>query len=286
MYQDAAYKRKKGSKQVFFEAYRQEAMRDKNTDATYSKYGTIASVVGYDCTLGEKFVAGAFFAYEYTDFDLDTAGGTCKINSVTAGLKARYNTGNFQWNLTGLYGVDDYKSSRTVAMTNLGVWAEADTSGSRYGMATSVAYNLKFSWFEVMPSAGIQWLNWQVDGFQERNANEANLRVYDQSETSLQGKLGIRVARSFKTKYGHIRPFLHYAYLHEFDTDTRKLSADLFGGRIDIDAPATKSNGYRLDFGLDWNASKKVRMELRYTSEYNCAADSNVGIRAGVTYTF
>ncbi|OAM90442.1 autotransporter outer membrane beta-barrel domain-containing protein [Termitidicoccus mucosus] len=286
MWQDAAYARKKGSVQLFLDGYRQEASRDKNDDASYSDYGTIAALVGADYAFGENFVAGGFYTYEISDFDLDTAGGNCDVSSHTFGIKARYNAGNFQFNLTGFYGTDDYDSERTVALTQLASWADADASGTRIGAAASLAYTKKFSWFEVTPVAGVQWLNWKVDAFTERNANEASLYVYEQNETSLQGKLGLRVARSFKTKHGFIRPFVHFALLHEFESDIRTLSANLFGGRIDIAAPATNANGYRLDAGIDYSISSKWRAEARYTSEYNCVVDESRGLRFGVNYTF
>lgn len=286
MYQDAAFKRKKGSFQMFLDGYRQEASRSGDELAAYSNYGVIAAVVGGNYAAGENFTLGGFIAYEQTDFDLDTAGGSCDVDSYTFGLNARYNTGRFQFNLTGFYGTDDYESSRSVALTRLATWADADTKGTRLGAAASIAYTIPLPWFEFTPVVGAQWLKWEADGFQERNANEVNLNVYDQSETSLQGKFGVRIARSFNTKAGMLRPFFHYAWLHEFDSDNRTLSADLLGRRIDIDAPATHQNGWRMDLGVDWSASRKVRVNLRYHSEYRGAAKENVGVRGGVTYTF
>ncbi|MDR1009990.1 MAG: autotransporter outer membrane beta-barrel domain-containing protein [Opitutaceae bacterium] len=286
MYQDAAFKRKKGSVQMFLDGYRQEASRAGDDIAAYSNYGVIAAVAGIDCAIGENFVAGGFVACEKTDFDLDTAGGSCDVDSHTFGLNARYNTGRFQFNLTGFYGADDYKSSRSVALTRLATWADADTKGTRLGAAASIACTLNFPWFEFTPVAGAQWLSWKADGFQERNANETNLKIYDQNETSLQGKYGVRIARSFNTKAGMLRPFFHYAWLREFEGGNRTLSADLFGSRIDIDAPGAHENGWRMDIGVDWSASRKLRVNLRYHSEYRGAAKENVGARGGVTYSF
>ncbi|OAM89020.1 autotransporter domain-containing protein [Termitidicoccus mucosus] len=286
MYQDAAFKRKKRSWQTFLEGYRQEASHARDALAAYSNYGVIASVAGVDYAFGENAILGAFAAYEQTEFDLDTAGGSCDVDSYTFGLNARYNKGRFQFNLAGFYGADDYKSSRSVALTRLATWADADTGGTRLGAAASLAFTLNLPWFEVTPIVGAQWLDWKADAFQERNAGEASLSVYEQKETSLQGKLGVRVARSFSTKAGMLRPFLHYAWLAEFESDTRVLSADLFGGRIDIESPGINANGWRLDAGIDWSATRKLRIDLRYHSEYRGAANENVGIRGGVTYAF
>lgn len=286
MYQDAAFKRKKHSIQLSLDGYRQESSSAKKPEAAYSNYDTIGSVVGIDYALTEDLIAGGFVGYDKTDIDLDATGGTCDVVSYTMGLKARFNKGDFQVNLIGFYGTDKYSSSRTVALTNLGAWADGDTDGTRLGAAFSLGYKLNTSLFELMPVVGVQWLNWKADAFQEQNASEANLYVYEQSEKSLQGKLGARIARSFTTKHGAIRPFFSYTWLHEFKSDTRTLSADLFGSRLDIDAPGSNASGYRLDLGLDWSATSKLRVELRYHSEYRSAVKESVGLSGGVNYTF
>jgi uncharacterized protein YhjY with autotransporter beta-barrel domain len=285
-YQDAAYKRKKGSVQTFLRGYRQEASRARNEMATYSNYGTIATMFGADYAIGENFVAGGFINYEKSDFDLDTEGGESNADSYTFGIKARYLMDKFQFNLAAFYGTDDYESTRTVAKTNLATWANSDTSGSRLGAALSAAYTFSFPWFEVAPAIGMQWLNWEVDGFRERNANEASLYVYKQKETSLQSKAGVRIARSVETKYGHIRPYFHYAWVHEFNNGARTISADLFGGRIDIEAPGSHSDGYRLDFGLDFDVGRNLRMDVHYVSENRTAVDESRGFHMGVSWTF
>lgn len=287
MFQDAVLGRKKNTVQTFLQGYRQESSRAETDLAMYSNYDTQAIIGGFDYAIGEKFVAGAFVEYEKTEFDLDTAGGFSDVDSYTFGLKARYNTGKFQLNLVGFYGADDYSSSRTVADTQLATWADSDTSGTRYGAAASIAYTLVVpEWFEVTPTVGVQWMKWQADGFQETGGRQASLYVYDQSAKSLQMKYGARIARTFKINHGHIRPFFHYSILHEFETDTRTLSAKLFGGRYEIEAPGSRTNGWRLDFGFDWLVTEKVRIDMRYISEYRGAANESVGVRAGVTYTF
>lgn len=288
MYQDAAFKRKKGTWSLFLDGYRQEASRNEDDNAAYSNYGIIGTVVGADYAIGENFVAGGFLSYDKTDFDLDIAGGSSDVNSYTFGLKARYNLKIFQFNMSAFYGTDAYKSTRSVAMTGLGTWATADTDGTRVGAAASIACTLRPKLFEleVTPVVGLQFLNWSADAFQETNAGAANLYVYKQSANSRQLKAGVRIARSFPLKNGFLRPYFHYSLLHEIMSDERTMSADLFGQRIDIAAPATKADGYRIDLGIDWSVTRRLRVELRYQSEYRGAASESVGVRGGVNYTF
>jgi uncharacterized protein YhjY with autotransporter beta-barrel domain len=288
--QDAAYRRAKGSMQTFFDGYRQESSRDASALASYSNYGTTATLAGADYAFTENLVAGGFFAYEESDSDLDTAGGESDIESVTFGVKARFTTGKLQYNAMAFYGSDEYKSIRSVQATGLAQWAESDTDGTRYGAAGSVTYTFNMpSWFEVAPTVGVQWLDWQADGFQEHNGDDANLRVFDQGKMSVQSKLGVRIARSIETKYGFIRPFFQYSWLREFYDGTRSIDAELFGGvggRIGVRVPGIDTDGFRMDCGIDWNATRSLRVNLRYTAEDGGAADESMGVRAGLTYTF
>jgi outer membrane autotransporter protein len=292
MFQDAAFKRQKGTFVTFLDGYRQEASRAKDDLAAYSNYGIIGTILGADYAIREDFVAGGFIGYEFTDFDLDTADGSCDVRSYTFGLKARYNPGNhFQFNATVLYGTDKYKSSRTVAMTGLGTWADADTNGTRLGAAASVSYTFRPALFEITPVAGLQWLDWKADAFQERNGGKANLYMHEQSATSQLGKLGIRIARSYPLKHGLLRPYFHYSLLREFKSDSRTLDYDLFSGDIPdsrrhFETSAINASGWRMDVGIDWNVTRKLRAELRYQSEYRGAANESVGVRAGVSYTW
>jgi uncharacterized protein YhjY with autotransporter beta-barrel domain len=294
MFQDAAYARKKGSVQTYLEAYRQEGSNVKDELASYANYDTIASVIGADYAIGENFVAGAFLNYEYTEFDLDTAGGDSTVRSLTFGLNARYNWRKFQVNATAFHGTDDYTSKRTTRLATQGLhdWAEAGTDGSRIGFAGSIAYTINSPWFEITPVASLQWLSWSVDGFQERNGGFANLYVDAQNEASFQGKLGVRISRSFKTRHGFIRPFFQYASVHEFQDGARWIDyrGDPEGlgraGWESCEAPGSNPGGYRLDAGLDWSASRKIRVGLRYHSEYRTAASENVGVHGVVNYSF
>jgi hypothetical protein len=79
--------------------------------------------------------------------------------------------------------------------------------------------------------------------------------------------------------------------LREFKRDTRILGSELFSDILssphrDLEAPASNANGYRVDLGVDWNVTRKLRAELRYQSEYRGAANESVGVRAGVSYTW
>ncbi len=287
--QDAAYSREKGSVQTFLQGYRQESSRDRDELAAYSNYGTIASVAGVDYAISDRLVAGAFVAHEESDFNLDTHGGRSDVKSNTFGLNARYQVGKSQVQLLGFYGTDDYESHRTVAATGVADWSDSDTSGRRIGAAGSVAYTITSPWVEIIPSAGIQWLDWQADGFQETNGNDASLYVYEQQKKSVQSKVGLRLARSFETKHGLIRPFFQYAWMREFYDGTRAIDATLFdgrGGRIGIRAPGIDANAFRIDCGFDWSATRNLRIDIRYTAEDGGAAGESEGVRGGLTYMF
>jgi uncharacterized protein with beta-barrel porin domain len=286
MFQDADYGRAKGSVQTYLQGWRQESSRDADAIVTYANYDTYAVLAGTDYAISENTVTGGYLAYETTEFDLDAAGGRSDGRGYTLGVYVRQNLGDWQFNATALYGTDKYSTKRYVGMTKFGTWAESDTDGTRYGVAVSAAYAFKLPWLDAAPVAGLQWLNWKVGGFTETGSDAANLIVKSQSETSLQARLGVRFSRAFESARGFIRPYLHMAYVREFETSERDLTADLFGEIFTIKVPGIEANGMRVDAGIEWQLSKTWRWDLHYTAQYNGACDESMGIRAGVTFAF
>lgn len=288
MFQDAGYGRAKKSVQTYVQGWRQESSRDADTHAAYSNYDTYAVVVGADYAFAENTVTGAYLAYETTEYDLDVYGGNGNSDGLTLGAYARHNTGDWQFNGMVLFGTDDYSTHRNVAMTRLGTWVDSDADGSRYGAAVSAAYTFKLPWLEIIPVAGLQWLNWKADGFAETGFTDENMNlvVKSQSETSLQGRLGVRFSRAFQSSTGFIRPYLHMAYVREFETGERDMTADLFGQTLTIKVPGIEGNGMRVDAGVEWQLSKAWRLDLHYTAQYNGACDESMGVRGGVTFSF
>jgi uncharacterized protein with beta-barrel porin domain len=288
MMQDAGYGRAKSSVQTYLQGWRQESSRDADVDAAYSSYDTYAVLVGADYALAENTVAGGYLSYDSTDFTLDNYGSTSTGKGYTFGIYARHNRGAWQFNATAFYGNDDYSTRRNVHETGLGSWLDSDADGSRLGMAVSAAYIYKHPWLEIVPVAGLQWVNWKADAFTETGWAEEGMTstVRAQNETSLQARLGARFTRAFESSRGFIRPYLHMAYVREFNTGRRDMTSDLFGDSLTIKAPGIEGNGMRVDAGVEWQLAKAWRWDLHYTAQYNNACDKSVGVRAGVTFVF
>lgn len=283
--QDAAYGRASGSTQTYLQGWRQESSRQADEYAPYSNYDTYAVLAGADYALTENIVAGGYLAHETTKYDIDLSGGEGDAKSYTFGAYARYSMDKWQFNATAFYGTDSYTASRNISLTPLGSLARADTKGSRLGTAVSAAYTYKHPWVDIVPVAGLQWLSWKANGFTETGGRE-NLAVHSQSETSLQARLGVRFTRAFESSRGFIRPYLHAAYIREFQTGERELTADIFESTLTIKAPGIEANGMRVDAGVEWQLSKAWRFDVHYTAQYNGACDESAGVRGGITFSF
>jgi uncharacterized protein with beta-barrel porin domain len=286
--QDAGYGRSPRSVQTYVQGWRQESSRTRDVLAAYSNYDTYATMAGVDYAFSENTVAGVYLAYETTEYDFDAYGSTGEGKGYTIGAYARHNFGNWQFNAVTLFGTDDYSASRNISLTRLGTWANADTDGSRLGAGVSVAYTFKHPWVEASPVLGVQWLNWKADAFTETGFEEenVNLAVKSQSETSLQTRLGVRLSRAFESSRGFIRPYLHMAYVREFESDERDMTADVLGVPFTIKAPGIDANGMRVDAGIDWDVTRAVRAGVRYTAQYNNACDESMGVRAIISFAF
>lgn len=286
MFQSIAGDRAAGSMETFFQGYRQESSRDADDISAYSNYDTMSALGGFDYAIGAGTVLGGFVSYDTTDYDLDVYSGTSTVESTTVGAYLRNRRGPVELTGTAFVGVDDYESRRSIVRTKLGDWADSTTDGLHFGGKVGAGYLINTPWFEITPTAALQYLSWETKAFTESGSNGGNLRVKYQRDESIASRAGFRLSRSFEVAHGILRPFFNVAWQHEFKSGERELKADLFGSQVTVAAPGIDSNGFRIDAGIDWNVSRAISLNARYITEQGGAADESVGVRGGLTIAF
>lgn len=278
--------RVKGSIDAYVMTSRQESSIDQTELADYTNFDTISTFAGVDMLVAPGFTMGGMFEYAKTRTDLNQLNSSSETDSLTLGLYAQARRGAFEVQVAGFGGFDQYESKRNVERTKLAKWANSDTKGQRLGGSMSASYTKKFKWVEVSPNIGGFLLNWSVNEFQEKEGAEANMRILEQKETAYAARVGLRLAQTYTTKRGTIRPFVNLSHQRDFGGETRKIKAELFGAPLTTKVPAIQKSGMRIDFGLDWSLAEKLSAQVRYVTEAGGAADESLGIRGGLNVAF
>ena len=268
--------------------YRQESSinRSDTIHTDYSNFDTVSYMVGTDYKVSPLLVVGGLIDSSSTHTDLDTFKSVSTTDSYTGALYAQHRRENFQLQLVGFMGADKYVARRNVANTTLGDWATSNTNGTRLGASLSGAYTYRTKWVEIDPMAGVQVLDWRAKGFNEADGGLASLAVANQFEVSLAGHVGVRLAQSYKTANGFIRPFVSFNVQHEFNGGDRTMKGNLWGDKLSVNAPGIQSQGIHVNAGVDFDVTHALSMQLRYSIGHGGASSESLGVRGGLTYAF
>jgi len=98
--------------------------------------------------------------------------------------------------------------------------------------------------------------------------------------------VGLRLAQSYKTARGFIRPYFSVTSQHEFYSGDRTMKANVFGERVSVKAIGLQPNGMRYDLGLDWDMTRTASLQVRYTTERGGASDESLAVRGGLNVAF
>ena len=200
-------------------------------DLEDAKFDTNTVVVGADYRVNPNVTLGALFHDSQTDnAKMDEHGSRVDVDGRGVGIYAGYREGGVYVNGLLTYSTNDYKSQRKVKFTGYNHTAKGDTNGDQTGFGVDGGYDFKVSdALTVGPFVGMQYVHLNVDGFRETGAPGANLKVSEQSMTSMLGRVGARLNYTS----GMFSTDLHAALQHEFANDSRDITAQFIGSGLD-----------------------------------------------------
>lgn len=208
-------------------------------------------VSGADYRLSEQMVLGFAFSYAMTDSSVDYDRGDIEVDGIGGSVYGFYYTGDFYFDAIAGYSYGDYNTTRnlsyTVAakaggVTRVNQGFSGNTNSDDINISLGTGYNAKVASFFITPNAQLQYVRSEIDSYTESlqgsNTNAGfglTLRVDDQEITSLNSTLGLMVNRPVNTSQGVFTPYLKADYIHEFDNDSREITAHFATVRSEFD---------------------------------------------------
>ncbi len=165
----------------------------------------------------------------------------------------------------------DFDSERVLRFGGLDRRAKGDTDAwSYWGYLTVRHTNELAGDLKLSPQASFRALQTEVEGFTERGAGAANLIVSDFETTSLRGRLGARLSKSFETANGWlIVPEARALVSHEFADDNANLDLrlqGLGGGFTTRTTDRARTSGV-FGFNLGARSDENIAFFLDYEGE-------------------
>lgn len=229
-------------------------------DATSNEAGfdftALGVTAGADYRFTNHFVLGLAFDYAATNADIDNtdfrggrAGGKADTDSYTVSAYGTYYVSDFYVDGIVSYGWNNYDIDRNIIYNILGLnsaqngitsnpdnrtgvnqTAHGDTDGTQFSFSFGAGYDFSAGGFTFGPLARMNYIKIDIDAYREEiNNSDAgfglNLAFDSQNIVSLTSVLGGQASYALSTGVGVFLPHMRVAWEHEFEDDSRTITA-------------------------------------------------------------
>jgi uncharacterized protein YhjY with autotransporter beta-barrel domain len=216
---------------------------------------------GLDYRFSDSFVAGVALTYGKTDATIASALGSADSRTNAVSAYGSWYSGKFYLDGHLSYSRNDYDTVRNIVVASqtgipgFNTAATGNTKGNQVTAILGAGYDIDRGSWLITPYARVGYLKLKIDAYTESEPNHGlALDVGSQSLKSLQSALGLKIALTSSTAVGVVVPFVSLEWNHEFDNDTRSLTAkytnDPFNNLFAIPTDTPDRNYYSLSGGL------------------------------------
>jgi len=198
-------------------------------------FNTQGVTLGADYRFSDSMVLGGAFGYTRFDSTFDTtataAGGDQVTNGYNVSIYGTYYLKDFYVDGAGTFGWTDHDLTRRIvyasnsALPGQNRTATSDTNSQQYSFNVGAGYNAHVGPYEFGPYGQLNYMHFDIDGYEETGAMGLNLVVADQNLESLITNLGLRVSRSMGWSNGVFIPLIRGEWDHEFKNNSEIITA-------------------------------------------------------------
>ena len=243
--------------------------KDETTNEAGFDFDTQGITVGLDYRLSDNAVLGGAFGYVNTDTELNANGGGLDGSGYSLTLYGTYyQSDNFYLDGSFSYGWNDYEQDRNVRYTlasndtAVDQTLLADYDGEQLSFSLGGGYEFNKGAFSFGPVGQLQYINADVDGYQERAADPSasgsgwTVELEDQEYESLTLSLGGQTSYAMSQSWGVLVPQARFDWVHEFDDDNRLVSGRFLGdpSRTRFTLPTDESDSDYFNLGVGVSA--------------------------------
>jgi outer membrane autotransporter protein len=234
-----------------------------------ANYGGL--LLGADRAFGDRWRGGAVASYAYTVVDGadNLADDTSYVNAFGLIGYASYTGNPWYVNMSAGLVQQDYRSSRVVDFTGFSGTANSRYSGLQYVAKLDGGYPIPVRGLTLTPMVGLTVSHLRIDGYSESGGNGAALEVKASQTNSVRSSPGVKLEKSFQTRYGELVPYVEASWLHEFVRNGMVSSAHFVSdttGETGFTAAGASpiSNLADVAMGATLLQSKTMKLSARY----------------------
>jgi len=207
---------------------------DKENAYDYDTYG---AMLGVDYRITPSLVLG--IAAGYSDLDSSfqheavVAGGGVTADGYSLSLYSTFYRGAFYIDGIVSYGSNDYEMNRRVfvplgagsaaTQADWDLTANAITESDQHVLGLGVGYEINLGATSLSPYLRLNYMESQIDGYQETGAGAFEFIVDRYEVDSLVAVAGVSATHVVNTRFGAVIPQARIAWAHEHQNDTDTL---------------------------------------------------------------
>ncbi|QBQ53097.1 autotransporter outer membrane beta-barrel domain-containing protein [Nitrosococcus wardiae] len=248
-----------------------------DVDSTFNQLGfdfdSSGVIAGVDYRFTDNFILGLAFNYLRTDTDFDREGGQLDSDTYSGSIYGTfYATNSFHVDWVATYGGIDYDSTRNISYAVPGdvvnTQSTSSPEGNQFSAAISAGYDFSLNALTISPYVRGEYINLDIDSFSERDILGWGVRYSDQTIESLTTAVGTQIAYAVSTQWGVLQPFIRGEWFHEYEDDSRNISATFVeaGGNVpfNIVTESPDRNFYTFGVGISGTFAKGVSAFFNY----------------------
>ncbi|ARN74235.1 autotransporter domain-containing protein [Oceanicoccus sagamiensis] len=188
---------------------------------------------GFDGAISENVNAGVAFSYADTDVEGKVEANEMSIESYRLALYGSYNAETYYLDSQLAYAFNEYETERAIdpTLTSAPLVATGDHDGDQYSLRVRGGYPIatESGWY-ITPKSELDYTYLAEDGYTEKGAGNAGLKVDSQSVEVLILGLGVKFAYPITTASETTWiPELSLDYLYDFIGDEVEIDSNFIG---------------------------------------------------------
>ncbi|MFY8044336.1 MAG: autotransporter outer membrane beta-barrel domain-containing protein, partial [Rhodoferax sp.] len=258
--------------------------RDATGSTSASDYNTSGITLGTDVTVNEKVIAGMAIGCAKGTTNIGTDGTQSRSRGTSVAVYGSYQPQGKGF-VEGLLGVSTLDYDLTRYVTPISDFAQSNRKGLQLFGSVGGGWEFRDKGRMVSPYGRIDFSTGRLNETTETGAGSYALKYYDQTNSSLQGALGLSGESTHATSFGWAIPRARAEVRKDLQNKSEATIsyADQVGGtRYSISPTGTLNSALVLGVGSDFIFRDGWAMGLDYQLTQASATESSYALRLKV----
>ncbi len=218
---------------------------ESDRNAAGFDYSSGGQLAGVHYRTDSEHVIGAYFGQSQFHIETIVPTQSANVDGFQSGFYLRIGTDSDYYLASCGFGYDDYETQRQINTGAVIRTADGNYSGAQAAIYTERGKTWNFSFGDVQPLVGLQYIYNYQDDFVETGAMALNLNVSSIDIHSLRSVVGSRFSKAWwASSFWQAVTNFRALWMHEYANDHAQLSSQFLGGGTF--APRG------IDLGRDW----------------------------------